>query len=585
MRILSLVGLLFIFSQTLMGQKINYRVSILEPQTRYAEVVIEISGQTQSETDFYMPVWTPGSYMVREFSRNVEQVLAYNNEGEELKVVKIAKNAWKVSNGKQQNFQLNYKVYANEVSVRTTFINNETAFLSGTSLLMYAEGFQNLKGTIDIRMPEYWKNIATGLETVYEGKYQFNDYDELVDCPLQLGNFDTLEFKVMNIPHFVALVGESNVNKNKLKKDLQKICEVTAAVINKADFSKYWFFVHHVDQGGGGLEHTNSTAVVMTRNDYNNKEKYEGFLRLCAHEYFHTWNVKRIRPIELGPFDYNNEVYTQQLWVAEGITTYYDKLLMYRAGFWNEEQLLGHLASAIGYSENTPGTKVQSLALSSFDTWIKFYRPDENSVNSAISYYTKGAMAAALLDISITKHTDGKKNLDDVLKFLYDEYYVKKQRGFTEVEFKNACKKIAGTSLNSFFETLIYSTQSPDYNEYYNTVGYEVIMENSSEVYVGINTQIVNGKMEVSNVLRYSPAFNAGLSKGDIIVSVNGIVPDGTLTNILKKSGTYEFVIMRGSRTFSTNLTSTDNPNVKVKIKKLDTPSKTQKNLQGAWPR
>jgi predicted metalloprotease with PDZ domain len=288
------------------------------------------------------------------------------------------------------------------------------------------------------------------------------------------------------------------------------------------EFSKYWYIVHHVENGGGGLEHSNSSAVVMQRFAYTDPVKYDNFISLCAHEYFHAWNVKRIRPIELGPFDYNNEVYTKQLWVAEGITSYYDELLMLRAGFWNKEKYLQNLAAKLNYNDNTPGAKIQSLAESSMDAWIKFYRPDENSANVSISYYTKGALVAALLDLSIMQQTKGAKNLDNLMQFLYNEYHIKKKRGFTEQEFIEAAESIANTKLKTFFDTWVYGTKTIDYSTYFKNFGIIVNRKNMEGSYLGTNTKTENGKQIVRSVDSNSPAFSLGLTLNDEIVTVNG---------------------------------------------------------------
>lgn len=580
--------LLMFMTKTVIAQNIKYTVSIPEPQTKYALVQIEILNNKSKEIKLSMPVWTTGSYMVREFSRNVQQLAASDLDGSEIASEKINKNTWVVKANGKNNLIIRYSVYANEVSVRTTFIQDDQAFLLGTSLFMQVHGMENNKGSLHIQAPEKWKNIACGMENIAPSShiFSFGNYDELVDCPIQLGNFEILEFRVNNIPHYVALVGENNADKAKLTKDLKTISEKTAAIVPTMEFSKYWYIVHHVENGGGGLEHSNSCAVVMPRFAYTDPVKYDNFISLCAHEYFHAWNVKRIRPIELGPFDYNNEVYTKQLWVAEGITSYYDELLMLRAGFWNKEKYLQNLATKLNYNDNTPGAKIQSLAESSMDAWIKFYRPDENSANVSISYYTKGALVAALLDLTIMQQTKGAKNLDNLMQLLYNEYYIKKKRGFTEQEFIEAAESIANTKLKNFFDTWVYGTKTIDYSTYFKIFGILVNKKNTEGSYLGANTRLENGKQIVRSVDSNSPAFSLGLTLNDEIVTVNGYRITDDFTKYIQNVsiGTeVNLTILRNGKKINIKTKTIANPKVSYSLTIDKDINNEQKRMLQIW--
>lgn len=502
---------------------VEYKIDLTQSHTRYVNVTMTLTNVKDKSLEVKMPVWAPGSYMVREFARNVEQFKPANASGDALTWEKTDKNTWKVI-PKGNTLVINYMLYANEVSVRTTFVDENQAFLHGTSIFMYAKGWENKPGVVHLKMNASWNKSISGLEN--EGNkqhsYIFSDYHELVDCPIQAGNFEITRFTVRMVQHSIAFIGQSNCDIDKFTNDLKLLCEQAAAVIGEMDFKKYVFFIHHVEKGGGGLEHMNSTAVMMPRFNYSDKEKYEGFLNLCVHEYFHTWNVKRIRPIELGPFDYDKENYTKLLWVAEGITSYYDKVLMVRAGFWTKAKFLELIEGRMNYTANTPGAEIQSLAESSFDAWIKFYRPDENSVNSSVSYYTKGAMAAALLDLFIIKHTNGNKNIDNLMKHLYQEFYVKKKRGFSEDEFKKSVESVAGKKADEFFDQVIYGKGEIDFAPYFETIGVKVTKKENNTPFIGLNTKTEAGKTVVSAVLRNSPSFDAGLTANDEIISING---------------------------------------------------------------
>jgi predicted metalloprotease with PDZ domain len=535
--------LLTVFLMTLttynnvVANDIEYHVDLTQSHTKYVKVTMTLNNVKDKSLAFKMPVWTPGSYTVREFSRNVEQFNAATVSGESLSWGKTDKNTWQVS-CKGNTVVVSYLLYANEVSVRTTFVDETQAFLHGTSVFMYAKGWESKSGKVHLKMNASWNQSISGLENDgnKQHSYVFDAYHELIDCPIQVGNFEITRFTVRMVPHSIAFIGQSNCETEKFTNDLKLLCEQATAVVGELDFKKYIFFVHHVEKGGGGLEHRNSTTVMMPRFNYSDKEKYEGFLSLCVHEYFHTWNVKRIRPVELGPFDFDKENYTKLLWVAEGITSYYDKVLMVRAGFWTKTKFLELIEGRMNYTTNTPGAEVQSLAEASFDAWIKFYRPDENSVNSSVSYYTKGAMAAALLDLFIIKHTNGNKNIDNLMKHLYQEFYVKKKRGFTEDEFKKSVESVAGKKADDFFNQVIYGKGEIDFAPYFETIGVKVSKVENKNPFIGLNTRVENGKTVVSSVLRNSPSFNAGITANDEIISINGVRVTDNYEKIFKES-------------------------------------------------
>ncbi len=413
----------------------HYSINIPKPSNHYAEITMTVSVDAPGDYIFSMPVWTPGSYLVREFSKSVEQVGASINK-KDINVHKIEKNRWKVQVPSKGEIKFTYSVYCFEFSARTTFIDADQALLNGASIFMFVEGFESRKGQLDVILPNSWKSYISSMqESPLEGgvTYTFENYDILVDSPIQLGNFETLQFEVMGIPHYVAMVGSNNANFNQLKTDMQLMCATMANIVGEfpKDIkpNKYVFIVQNVEAGGGGIEHLNSTVLVMPRFNYSNPGRYRGFLSLVAHEYFHLWNVKRIRPIALGPFDYHKENYTKSLWVAEGITSYYDELALMRAGIVDRAHFLRVVASYINGQENRPGKDYTSLHEVSMDAWIREYRPNENSRNTSYSYYSKGFVIAALLDAKICQTTKGKKSLDDVFKKLWSDFYGAKKLG------------------------------------------------------------------------------------------------------------------------------------------------------------
>ncbi len=508
----------------IMSQSVHYRISITNPNSHYAQVEFTIPTKNKETLNIKMPVWTPGSYMVREFEKNIDNVEAFSGDTK-LEIAKTDKSTWQIKCKKDaEQVTVRYPIYCFEKSVRTSYIDSEHAFLLLTSVLMYSEETKQQAGTLTLNYPNNWKKVATTLDSKGLNEFAFNNYDELVDSPIEIGNHEEINFLVQNIPHKAVLVGENNCNKDILKKDMEKICETMFKVVGKHPCKSYLFVIHHVENGGGGLEHANSCVVQMPRLNYNKPDKYLGFLSLIAHEYFHLWNVKRIRPIALNPFDYSKENYTNLLWVAEGITSYYDELAMYRAGFYSLEKYLSVVAGNLNTTYNRIGASVQGMHHASFDAWIKEYRTTENSANTNISYYTKGATLALLLNASIVSSTNGSKNLDDLMQYLYKNYYEDKGRGFTDLEFYSAIDAVAGKSLG--FEKWALEVNDAStfekWQEVLSKVGINISKtESNQKTYTGINTEIKGENTYIKTVNSNSPAITAGLQPGDELITCN----------------------------------------------------------------
>ncbi len=504
---------------------IHFEVSFKEPQAHYAEVKMEISDLRKDYIDVKMPVWTPGSYLVREYARHVESVEACDAEGNHLAVEKVDKNTWRIQSDKAKKVTFSYRIYGFEVSVRTNFIDDSHAFLSPAATFMYIDGLLDRPVDVTVIPHARWAEISTGLEAVAGKPNTFHaaDFDILFDSPIEVGNQDVFTFEAAGVHHEIAMVGGGNYDKERLKADCAAIVEEATAIFGVNPNKRYVFIVHNYQSGGGGLEHLNSTVLGATRNGYQNERTYVGFLGLVAHEYFHLWHVKRLRPFELGPFDYDAENYTSALWIMEGFTAYYDNLLLRRCGFLNENGYLQALANDVNTVENRPGNNVQPVALASFDAWIKYYRPDENSANTSVSYYNKGALMAMLLDLKILAATKGEKRLDDVLKAAYEQFYVREQRGFKVPEFQALVEQVAGFSVADIFDAA-HAVGKLDYNSYLNAVGYELVDYNGRRKVpdLGFNTTATDGRMVVTGVTRGTGAWDGGINVRDEILAING---------------------------------------------------------------
>jgi predicted metalloprotease with PDZ domain len=582
--------------------KIAFEVSFKEPQAHYAEVEMNMNGIAGKEyIDLKMPVWTPGSYLVREFGKNVESFTATAN-GKPAKVQKVTKNTWRVYNAKAAAIKVNYRVYAFEISVRTAFIDDSHAFLSSAGIFMYPEGMIKTPSTVKIVPFGKWDKVSTGLEPVAGQKFTYyaSDFDILFDSPIEVGNQDVFDFTAAGVKHEVAMYGGGNYNKDRLKVDMAKIVEQATAIFGENPNKHYTFIVHNYEQGGGGLEHLNSTVLGASRNAYGTDRGYKGFLSLVAHEYFHLWNVKRLRPVALGPFDYDNENYTTNLWTAEGFTSYYENKLLIRAGITNENTFFNDIIGGLGTVINTPGAKIQSASSSSFDAWIIGYRPNENSKNSAISYYSKGEVIGLLMDLEIANATKGEKSLDDVMKAMYEQGKQQK-RGYTDAEFKAMVEQISGISFTNFWAKYIDGTDDVDFEKYFAYAGIKASKEVASpnKPYTGAALK-VEGMVTVSGVARNSPAWLQGLNVNDDILAIDGStivdemrgirLPNPGLTldmlpSVAKKQvgDAVEVTIRRDGLERKISMTLTESPNVRIKAGYADDATPLQLAVRARW--
>ena len=568
---------------------IAFQVSFTNPYAHYVDVEMFISGVKKDKIEIKMPVWTPGSYLIREFSKNVDELSVVNSKNHSLNVEKTSKNTWLITTGKNSEIKVRYRVYAFEVSVRTSFVDASHAFLSPSGIFMYVNGEIKAPATVTINPYKGWTKISTGLEPV-KGKlntFLAENFDVLFDSPFEIGNHEVFEFNASGVNHEVAMYGGGNYNKENLKRDISKIVVEETAVFGVNPNKRYVFIVHNFSSGGGGLEHANSTVLGATRNNYTTEAGYTNFLSLVAHEYFHLWNVKRLRPIALGPFNYDEENYTTNLWIAEGFTSYYDKLILHRAGFYSPDKYLEKLAGSITNLENQPGNRVQSVSESSFDAWIKAYRPNENSRNTTISYYDKGSMIALIMDLEILNATQGKLSLDNLMRSMYDEYYLKQGRGFTDAEFKAMAEKIAGKSFDSLYADHINGTKTIDYSKYLNYAGLTLTDEASgrNDPYLGLGTSLKDGKLMVTEVVSNSSAFKDGINVNDEIVGIdNNRVSELDKIMATKKVGDkIDVLVNRDGILINYKVTLTKNPNFKYKIDQMESPSVSQQNILKKW--
>lgn len=441
---------------------IRYNVDLTDSKNHYLTIEATIPVEDDT-TELMMAVWTPGSYLVREYARHVDSI-DVTSKGQPLKFEKTRKNRWLVQTDGVKSFKMKYRVYCNEMSVRTNWVGNEYAMINGAPTFVTVPGRLDRRHVVQLTMPRKWTRSATSLRSTGDTPHTFvaENFDELVDSPIVAGNVRVYPFTVGGVEHQLVNIGESGYwDGTKAATDLKKIVQAHHDMWGVVPYDRY-LFLNMIAETGGGLEHDNSTLIMTSRWTFRDKNRYKGWLSLASHEFFHTWNVRRLRPKSLVKYDYENEVYTDSLWVCEGITSYYEELALVRAGLISRSEFLSKLSRNVESVQRTGGRKLQSLKDSSYDAWIKYYRPDENSSNTRISYYSKGAVVSFLLDAKIRKLTKGKKSLDDVMKMMFANF---SKSGFTSEEFRETASTIAGEDLSDWFVSVVDSTDELDYSD------------------------------------------------------------------------------------------------------------------------
>ncbi len=576
---------------TIPKTNISYELSMSEPWTHYFEVNMTLNDIEKIDAlnkkdfvDFKMPVWTPGSYLVREYAKNVESVKVSDGK-KDLKFDKISKNTWRVY-GKNSKIIISYKVYSYELSVRNSFLDDSHGYLNGASMFLYVPELKMSPSVLTIKPYKNWNTISTGLKKVSEKDFTYfsPDFDILVDSPIEIGTHKVLNFKALGIPHAIALYSNAPllVDEKLTVETFKKVTEAAASVVGEHPCEDYTFIIHQLPGIGGGLEHLNSTTCQTSPSAYMNEGTMKNSMSLIAHEYFHLWNVKRIRPIALGPFDYENENYTHMLWVSEGITSFYEDNILLRAGIYTPDDYIKREQIAISGIENQAGNTVQPVAEASWDAWIKYYRPNENSRNSTISYYDKGGVLGALLNLYILGETEGQKSLDDVFRYLWKEYYKKQNRGFKDEEFQKACELVSGKNMDSFFDKYVWKAEPINYNEYYKYVGMTLNKEiDTNTPFLGVS--IVNGR--ISSVQKGTSAYDGGLNVNDEILEINGMRtmnPTAVISD--KKVGDKVSVkVKRFGQEFTYDVVLKANPAIKFKLEKVQNPTSEQDALYKKW--
>ncbi|GAB1543179.1 PDZ domain-containing protein [Scytonema sp. NUACC21] len=566
---------------------IHDQVAMPQPETHLFEVTLKIAGYPSSILDLKFPVWTPGSYLVREYARHLQDLTAFAQD-KALPWQKISKNHWQIETNGASEVTITYRIFANELTVRTNHLDGSHGYFNGAALFFRIPGWEEFPIEVTVVPPHPDWRVTTALPPVPEKEFCFyaSDFDTLVDNPFEIGNHQLYQFDVLGKPHELAIWGKGNFHVQQMIADIKKIVCTEAQMFGGLPYQKYVFLLHLFNQAHGGLEHKNSCSLIYHRFGFRDRDKYERFMQLVAHEFFHLWNVKRIRPQALEVFDYDQENYTPSLWFCEGTTSYYDLLIPLRAGIYDAKSFLSNLSKEITRHESTPGRKVQPLSESSFDAWIKLYRQDANSGNSQISYYLKGELVSLLLDLLIRSHNGNQQSLDDVMVKMWHEFG-KDEIGYTPEQLQEAIESVAGVDLTDFFKRYIDGTEDLPFNEYLEPFGLQLVVETDEEPYLGTKVSSDRGREIIKFVEAGSPAQLAGIDPGDELLAIDGLrVTGNELSERLKDyqpNDTIQVTVFHHEelRTLPVILGS-PRPS-KYQVKPQAKPSPTQKKNFSGW--
>jgi predicted metalloprotease with PDZ domain len=482
-----------------------------------------------SQLTLMMSVWTPGSYLVREYARNIESIAAFDGEtNAPLSIRKQDKNSWIVDGFRSETIRVVYSLYCREMSVRTNWIDEEFALINGAATFLTRDDAMETPHVVEIEPIALWPSIVSSLPAS-DGKQgdelsscftrRASSFHELVDNPILMGDIAIHTFEVNEKKHYFAHLGnQPGWDLTRAVDDCRKIVAQQHGFWKEVPYPSYWF-INIAAEGRGGLEHDNNTVLLTDRWTMAKPDSYLDWLGLVSHEFFHTWNVRRLRPKPLQEYDYQNEQYLEELWIAEGITSYFDDLFVLRAGLSTPEEYLGLLNKTINTVEDAPGKLVQSLRDSSWDTWIKLYRPDENTQNSRISYYTKGAIVAFLLDVKLRELSNNQVSLDDVMRQMWISF---RATGYTLADFENVVSAKVDWDWKAWFDGHIHRAEQINYQSAYDWLGLERVQGNSVEVEIGCEFANRDGRWIVTKVIRDAPGSMSGLQVDDELIAVEG---------------------------------------------------------------
>lgn len=569
--------------------KFFYHLDFSEREQKYVHVDMDIllEDYKKEELTLLMPVWSPGSYLVREYSRHLD---SFNVSDSDFK--KVNKNTWQINVKDKEKISLSYRLYCNELTVRTNFIDDVHCLLVPPATFLIPEEKKSCNYfEVTVNLPENWNQITTGLEKVKDSENKFfgTDLHDFLDCPIEVGNYEVYKFESFNKEHEFAIVGPKVYDSEKMITDVKKVVEATAKLFdNDVPYDKYSFITHLTTDSKGGIEHKNSTVLHFTKWDFNNPEQYKkGWLSLVSHEYFHLWNVKRIKPDVLSDFDYNNENYTRLLWFSEGFTSYFDDLILRRANIYTDEEYFEVIADILTKLITVSGRLYQTVEDASFDAWIKYYRKHENSNNQHISYYVKGAVFGLCLDLEIRKQSQNKHSLEDVLKRMWSDVKENNDHAFTREEVLKYAQEFSNSDLTEMFKDFLENTHDADYNKYLNHVGLKHSIIDLGSPTLDINVKEVDGKLICSFVKDKGTSYNYGLAVNDEIIAIDGYRVNASSfakrMKYFKVGQKIKLLLSRDERIIEKELVVGSSNTDYIRVEKLSNLSNEQLEISSKW--
>ena len=608
------VVLLMLFAACIAdASTIEYAVELDQAHAQLITIEVRVPDVTGATLDFALPVWRPGRYVVLDPAGTVQDFHAADAAGTPLPVTKISKSIWRVSTVGAETIAARYTIYANSLRDRTRHVDDTHAFLSGSAVFAYVPDRRLDPVAVTLQMPDGWR-IATGLDRDPDDPRRLlaRDYDVLVDSPIEVGVHERIDFDVNGHPHAIAIWGEARVDRDELIEDFTKIVRSQAALFGGVPYDRYVFLVHVGPGARGGTEHLNSTIMQTARATFEDPKRYRRFLGLVSHEFFHTWNVKQIRPASLKPYEYLRENYSRLLWIVEGTTSYYDDLTLARTGLLTEKQYLKRLGDSINEYRERPGRSVQTLEASSFDAWITYNQPHPHDVNSTVSFYRKGALVSLLLDLVIRERTDGAKSLDDVMRAMYVRFPLAGP-GYTTDDVLTTIDDVTGYDALSFLDAYVRGTVPLPLERALESVGLELThgkthddddddaddaddeepddadnADATHEPYLGLN--VASGERAVVRRIRADgPAFESGVITGDEIIAIDGrrVTGDDFASRVerLEVGETIEIQLFRRDLLRIVEVTTAPRARGRWSIRPTDAPTDRQQRLRDAWLR
>jgi predicted metalloprotease with PDZ domain len=591
-----------------MTQPQGYSITVTHADLHrhYFQVTLELDPGPGADTlDLQMAAWTPGSYLIRNFARHVEDFQATVG-GRPVVWRKLDRETWRLEVSGGRELRVTYRVYAFDESVRGALLDDRVGVWNGACLYMRPRGWEDRPARLRVQLPEGWIGVYTSLAETPDGDFTAASWDELLDSPVMTGvDLHVHHFQAGERPHVLVLDGESTADETQLVRDLQRVVAAATRVYDTVPYDRYVWLLHLTEASWGGLEHCASSYNAVPATAFHPEKPYRlRVLRLLAHEFFHLWNGKRLRPVELGPFDYQREVHTTMLWLAEGVTSYLDLLILLRASLISTTEYLEEVGTRLTNLARVPGRLQDSVESASWDAWIKLYIPDENSGNRSVSYYLKGSVAAMALDLDLLARTGGEQGLAHVLRNLYHAYHEGEGRGITTAEFRAACEQVAGGDVTVHFDQHLGRPGDIDLAPYLEPFGLALEQgvdrgkvpsgeELGGFLGASLKDQIDRGVV-VERVPRDSPAA-AGLAAGDEILALDGYrvrTAEALATRLrgLEVGTRARFTVTRRGLLREVPITLGEHPQDRHRLRHVEAPTADQRRLYEVmmgepWPR